>query len=133
MAVGAIAGVSLVVGAIGVFTMMWITVGERISEIGLLRALGATSREVNLLFLLEAVVLTVLGGVFPLTGSDQPGSQVERWNDCPWAMVAKMSSSHGMTRSSRASSQVTQRSSSNSAWSGRGWPPMTCASKSAVT
>jgi putative ABC transport system permease protein len=61
-AVAAIAGVSLLVGAIGVFTMMWITVGERVSEIGLLRAIGATSGEVHGLFLLEAVVLTVLGG-----------------------------------------------------------------------
>jgi putative ABC transport system permease protein len=61
-AVGAIAAVSLIVGAIGVFTMMWIAVGERISEIGLLRALGATRREVQGLFLLEAVVLTLIGG-----------------------------------------------------------------------
>jgi putative ABC transport system permease protein len=62
-AVGAIAGVSLVVGAIGVFTMMWISVGERVGEIGLLRALGGTEREVRFLFLLEAVVLTVIGGI----------------------------------------------------------------------
>jgi putative ABC transport system permease protein len=61
-AVAAIAAVSLVVGAIGVFTMMWIAVGERVSEIGLLRALGATAGEVHGLFLLEAVVLTVFGG-----------------------------------------------------------------------
>jgi putative ABC transport system permease protein len=61
-AVGAIAGISLVVGAIGVFTMMWITVGERVGEIGLLRALGARGREVQGLFLLEAVVLTLAGG-----------------------------------------------------------------------
>jgi putative ABC transport system permease protein len=63
-AVGAIAAVSLVVGAIGVFTMMWISVGERVGEIGLLRALGGTQNEVRSLFLLEAVVLTVIGGVF---------------------------------------------------------------------
>jgi putative ABC transport system permease protein len=62
-AVGAIAGVSLVVGAIGVFTMMWISVGERVGEIGLLRALGGTESEVRSLFLLEAVALTVMGGV----------------------------------------------------------------------
>jgi putative ABC transport system permease protein len=62
LAVAAIAGVSLVVGAIGVFTMMWIAVGERGSEIGLLRALGARGAEVQRLFLLEAVVLTLLGG-----------------------------------------------------------------------
>ncbi len=62
-AVAAIAGISLLVGAIGVFTMMWITVGERVSEIGLLRALGARANEVHGLFLLEAVVLTLIGGV----------------------------------------------------------------------
>jgi putative ABC transport system permease protein len=67
-AVAAIAGVSLLVGAIGVFTMMWITVGERVSEIGLLRALGARRREVERLFLLEAVVLTVLGGLLGVAG-----------------------------------------------------------------
>ena len=57
-----IAAISMLVGAIGVFTMMWITVGERVGEIGLLRALGATAREIQGLFLFEAVVLTVLGG-----------------------------------------------------------------------
>jgi len=62
-AVAAIAGISLLVGAIGVFTMMWITVGERVSEIGLLRAVGATAGEVHGLFLLEAVVLTLFGGL----------------------------------------------------------------------
>jgi putative ABC transport system permease protein len=62
-AVGAIAGISLVVGAIGVFTMMWISVGERVGEIGLLRALGGTEHEVRFLFLLEAVILTVIGGL----------------------------------------------------------------------
>jgi len=62
-AVGAIAGVSLLVGAIGVFTMMWISVGERVGEIGLLRALGGSEREVRTLFLLEAVILTLIGGI----------------------------------------------------------------------
>jgi putative ABC transport system permease protein len=61
-AVGAIAGISLVVGAIGVFTMMWISVGERTGEIGLLRALGGTRTEVRSLFLMEAVILTLIGG-----------------------------------------------------------------------
>jgi len=62
MAVGAIGGISLVVGAIGILTMMWIAVGERTSEIGLLRALGATRRQVLGLFLAESVVLALLGG-----------------------------------------------------------------------
>ena len=42
MAVGAIAGISLVVGAIGILTMMWITVRERTEEIGLVRAVGVS-------------------------------------------------------------------------------------------
>jgi putative ABC transport system permease protein len=62
-AVGAIGGISLVVGAIGILTMMWIAVNERVEEIGLMRALGATKRNVQRLFLLEAVILTVLGGI----------------------------------------------------------------------
>ena len=62
-AVGAIGGISLVVGAIGILTMMWIAVNERVEEIGLMRALGATERNVQRLFLLEAMILTVLGGI----------------------------------------------------------------------
>ena len=61
-AVGAIAGISLFVGAIGILTMMWISVNERTGEIGLLRALGADARRVQRLFLIEAVALSVLGG-----------------------------------------------------------------------
>ena len=61
--VGAIAGISLLVGAIGILTMMWITVNERVHEIGLMRALGATADQVERLFLLEAVILTLVGGV----------------------------------------------------------------------
>ncbi len=62
MAVGAIAGISLVVGAIGILTMMWITVRERTAEIGLVRALGASTRQVAALFLAEAAAVAVLGG-----------------------------------------------------------------------
>lgn len=67
-AVGAIGGISLVVGAIGILTMMWIAVGERTREIGLMRALGATRRQVKALFLAEAAALAALGGVAGLLG-----------------------------------------------------------------
>jgi len=57
-----IAGISLIVGAIGILTMMWISVGERVSEIGLLQAIGARPQQIFLIFLVESVMLAVLGG-----------------------------------------------------------------------
>jgi putative ABC transport system permease protein len=63
MAVGAIGGISLLVGAIGILTMMWIAVGERTQEIGLVRSIGATREQVQLIFLTEAAVLSTLGGL----------------------------------------------------------------------
>jgi putative ABC transport system permease protein len=61
-AVGGIGGISLLVGAIGILTMMWISVHERTAEIGLARALGATPRQVQVLFLAEAALLSTVGG-----------------------------------------------------------------------
>jgi putative ABC transport system permease protein len=61
-AVSGIGAISLVVGAIGVLTIMWISVGERTSEIGLLKALGASSPDILLIFLGEATMLSVAGG-----------------------------------------------------------------------
>ena len=65
-AIGAIGSVALVVGGVGVLTIMSTALGERIEEIGLLRALGATRRQVLLLFLGEAVLLAALGGALGL-------------------------------------------------------------------
>ena len=62
-AVTAIAGISLFVGAIGILTIMWISVHERTGEIGLLRALGVSAGAVQRLFLLEAAALAVAGGI----------------------------------------------------------------------
>jgi putative ABC transport system permease protein len=62
LAVGALGGISLAVGGIGILTIMTIAVRERRSEIGLLRALGAAQRQILVLFLTEAVVLASLGG-----------------------------------------------------------------------
>jgi putative ABC transport system permease protein len=67
MAVGAIAGISLVVGAIGILTMMWITVRERTEEIGLVRAIGASATQVAGLFLIEAAAVALLGGIVGVT------------------------------------------------------------------
>jgi putative ABC transport system permease protein len=62
-AVAALGGVSIVVGAIGILTIMIIAVGERTSEVGLLKALGATYGQVMVLFVSEAALIAFLGGL----------------------------------------------------------------------
>jgi putative ABC transport system permease protein len=66
LAVGGIGAISLLVGAIGILTVMWISVNERTTEIGLVRAVGATPRQVQAMFLTEATVLSTLGGMLGL-------------------------------------------------------------------
>lgn len=63
LAVGALGGVSLVVGGIGVLAIMTIAVNERIGEIGLLRSLGASGGQIRWLFLSDAVWLAGAGGL----------------------------------------------------------------------
>ncbi len=60
---GAIAGISLIVGGIGIMNIMLASVMERIKEIGLRKSIGATKRDIVLQFLFEAVVISLSGGI----------------------------------------------------------------------
>jgi len=59
----AIAGISLLVGGIGIMNMMLTTVTERTREVGLRKAIGAKRKDISIQFLIESVVLTFIGGV----------------------------------------------------------------------
>jgi putative ABC transport system permease protein len=92
LAVGALGGISLLVGGVGILTIMTISVNERKAEIGLFRAIGADKRQILVLFIGEAVVLASIGGfaglVFGAGGAWLLGAMVPALpTHTPWMYV----------------------------------------------
>ena len=83
-AVAVLGGISLLVGSVGMITLMHIAVNDRMAEIGLLNALGATPTRIRILFLLESTALSTLGGMIGLmTGSGIAGLLSVFFSDLP--------------------------------------------------
>ncbi|MBI1862863.1 ABC transporter permease [Candidatus Microgenomates bacterium] len=70
VALVAIAAISLVVGGIGIMNIMYVTVTEKIKEIGIRRALGARKSDILYQFLIESVILSLFGGILGLVLSE---------------------------------------------------------------
>jgi putative ABC transport system permease protein len=93
LAVAGIGAISLLVGALGILTMMWIAVNERTSEIGLARALGATPGQILRLFLAEAALLSTTGGLLGLALGSAAARALQVYVPAlpvhtPWEVVA---------------------------------------------
>ena len=70
LALAGIAAISLTVAGIGIMNVMLVSVSERTSEIGLMKAIGVTSSQVVLVFMAEATLLSVIGGMVGLAGAE---------------------------------------------------------------
>jgi putative ABC transport system permease protein len=83
---GSVAGISLIVGGIGIMNMMLTTVTERTREIGLRKAIGAKSKDINLQFISEAILLTFSGGIFGIIMGWGTSKLIERFGGITTSM-----------------------------------------------
>jgi putative ABC transport system permease protein len=102
LALGAIAAISLTVAGIGIMNVMLVAVSERTSEIGLLKALGVTERQVLAVFLVESSVISLIGGalglLLALAGTVFVRAQLPDFpaQPPPWAVAAAIFTSLGV-------------------------------------
>ena len=83
MLLGSIAFISLVVGGIGIMNIMLVSVTERTREIGIRMAVGATERDIRMQFLIEAVVLSMIGGVIGILVGIGAGYALSSFTSAP--------------------------------------------------
>lgn len=88
LVLGAIAGISLVVGGIGIMNIMLVTVTERTREIGILKSLGASRRDIRRQFLAESAILSLLGGIAGLVAGSALAALVQIASPLPARVTA---------------------------------------------
>jgi putative ABC transport system permease protein len=92
-AVGALAGISLLVGGIGIMNIMLVSVTERTREIGLRKALGATSKVIATQFLLESIFISASGGVIGLALANLLSFAIRNYISMvitPWSVIVAL-------------------------------------------